>query len=466
MAQDGARRKVGTIHQLKDGTWSVRVSRGTRADGSRRTAYARVSGTREDAEAAAVRLASEMGRAVHAWSGLTLSQYYWGVFRDHPSCNGTVRAPSTLEQYDGVFRRSIEPTLGDRDLSGLRHADMKACVLDSTAPRKTKVVLRAVMRSAYDDGLTDERPFDRRIATPPVTRQKQLRAWDAQEAAEALKRLDGYPDPMVEAYAILGLSGLRCEEAMAVAPRDIHAVDFYDPATGTAGRSLVADVTHTYTQAGGVRPVAKNAFSHRGVPIAARGRASLLRIMNATRPDDPAEVEGWREHEDGEPELLPADVPVGQGVPRAWDEAHPAGHAAPHLRDADAGGGPPGHARVPSARPHGAQDRLRPLHAPRRGLCGDGRAGRGRPHAALTRRLGILGPTVRDGAPGTLHKEPVPSLPIAYGCARGPLLRYLCTPLRSERGKQKGQAHGLTCENDGGPAEIRTRNPGIMSPLR
>ena len=82
---------------------------------------------------------------------------------------------------------------------------------------------------------------------------------------------------------------------MAVAPRDVHAVDFYDPATGTAGRSLVADVTHTYTQAGGVRPVAKNAFSHRGVPIAARGRARLLRIMNATRPGDPSEVEEWRE---------------------------------------------------------------------------------------------------------------------------------------------------------------------------
>ena len=294
MAQDRTRRKLGTIHQLKDGTWSVRVSRGTNANGSRRTATVRVSGARGDAEAAAVRLASEMGRAVSAWSGLTLSQYYWGVFRDHPSCNGTVRAPSTLEQYDGVFRRSVEPVLGDRDLSGLRHEDMKACILDSSAPRKTKVVLRAIMRSAYDDGLTSEKPFDRRIVTPPVTKQKQERAWNAQEAAEALRKLDGYPDPMIEAYAILGLSGLRCEEAMGTAPRDVHAVDYYDAATGKAGRSLVVDVTQTYTQAGGVRQVAKNAFSHRSVPVVIQGRARLLRIMNATKPDDPEALEEWR----------------------------------------------------------------------------------------------------------------------------------------------------------------------------
>lgn len=294
MAQDATRRKLGTIRALKDGTWSVRVTRGSRADGRARTACERVRGTYADAEAAAIRLAAEMGRAVNAWSGLTLSQYYWGVFRDHPSCNGTVRAPSTLEQYDGVFRRSIEPVLGGRDLSGLRHEDMKACILDSSAPRKTKVVLRAIMRSAYDDGLTNEKPFDRRIVTPPVTKQKQQRAWDAQEAAEALRKLDGYADPMIEAYAILGLSGLRCEEAMGTAPRDVHAVDFYDAATGTAGRSLVADVTQTYTQAGGVRQVAKNAFSHRSMPIAVQGRGRLLRIMNATRPDNPEAVEEWR----------------------------------------------------------------------------------------------------------------------------------------------------------------------------
>lgn len=295
MAQEAPRRKLGTIRALKDGTWSVRVSRGTKADGTRRTASLRVTGTRTDAEAACIRLASEMGRAVNAWSGLTLSQYYWGVFRHHPSCNGTVRAPSTLEQYDGVFRRSVEPALGDRDLSGLRHEDMKACILDSSAPRKTKVVLRAIMRSAYDDGLTNEKPFDRRIVTPPVTKQKQERAWNAQEAAEALRKLDGYSDPMIEAYAILGLSGLRCEEAMGTAPRDVHAVDFYDATTGTAGRSLVADVTQTYTQAGGVRQVAKNAFSHRSVPIVIQGRARLLRIMNATKPDDPEGIAEWRD---------------------------------------------------------------------------------------------------------------------------------------------------------------------------
>lgn len=82
---------------------------------------------------------------------------------------------------------------------------------------------------------------------------------------------------------------------MGVAPRDVHAVDYYDAATGKAGRSLVADITQTYTQAGGVRQVAKNAFSHRSVPIVIQGRARLLRIMNASKPEGPEGIAEWRD---------------------------------------------------------------------------------------------------------------------------------------------------------------------------
>lgn len=172
--------------------------------------------------------------------------------------------------------RNVLPVIGHVPPSKITHGDVKATVL----------------ASAYDDELMDERPFRRRITTPQ--RKKPQRApWTAQEAVAALGAMRGRP---LEAYLILGLSGLRMEESLGISPADIVPQATYDLVTGTEVRTLTLMVRRKYTDADGLVDEAKNEVSVRERPAIVAGRDRLLARVAATRPDpgDPAAVEACR----------------------------------------------------------------------------------------------------------------------------------------------------------------------------
>ena len=267
----------------------MRVSRGYRADGKRRTVSEHVDGTFEDAEAACARIASQMGRSLSAGGSLTLRQYYEGVFRNGLSVRGEPRSNATLRDYDSQMRRFFLPAIGDVPISRIRHEQVKQAVLSAVSPKKCKVAVRAVLNAAYDDGVIAEKPMTRRIVTPQA-RRPQVEPWSALEAAEALRLFLGHP---LEAYLILGLSGLRLEESLGVTPRDVEPREAFDIVTGTVERSLVVSVRNTYTDADGFKSGAKNDFSVRDVPVIVAGRDRLLAIIAASRPEDPALLEAW-----------------------------------------------------------------------------------------------------------------------------------------------------------------------------
>lgn len=285
----GKRRKIGSIKPSPGGGWDVRVSRGYRADGKRRIVCEHVDGSYEDAEAACARIASQMGRSLSVGGSLTLRQYYEGVFRHGNSVRGEPRSNATLRDHDSQMRRFVLPAIGDVPISRIRHGQVKQAVLSARSPKKCKVAVRAVLNAAYDDGLIPEKPMTRRIVTPQRHRE-QMEPWSALEASEALALFTGHP---LEAYLILGLSGLRLEESLGVTPRDVEPRDAYDIVTGTVERSLVVTVRHTYTDADGFKDGAKNDFSKREVPVIVSGRERLLSIIAASRPVEPEEVEAW-----------------------------------------------------------------------------------------------------------------------------------------------------------------------------
>lgn len=289
MPREGGRRKMGCIVRVAEGKWRVIVRRGTSADGGQRNLSRVVYGTRQDAEVECARLASELSRSLGAGESITLSQYYWGIFRSAPSVRGEARSRSTLRGYDSQMRRFVLPMLGDRRVGSITHDQLRAAVLSAASPKSCKTALRAVMNAAYDDGLIDEKPFTRRIVTPQ-RRREQIPAWNAAEAAAALSALEGDP---LEAYLILGLSGLRLEEALGVSPSDVTAQETYDIVTGETVRSLTVSVRRTYTDADGLREKTKTAFSARTVPVVVAGRDRLLEILAASRPEDPAAVAEW-----------------------------------------------------------------------------------------------------------------------------------------------------------------------------
>ena len=173
-----------------------------------------------------------MSQAAHA--GVTLDMYYWAVFRDSPSTRGKPRSRASLREYDGQMCNYISPVLGSIDISEITHDMMRSCIERSGAPAKTKTTLRAVMRRAFDDGWVTVEPFRRRVIAPKA-KQAPVEPWSIPEAAEALRRLaasDDRADLVMNAYLILGLSGLRKEEALAVRPCDLKVTTTYDFATG------------------------------------------------------------------------------------------------------------------------------------------------------------------------------------------------------------------------------------------
>ena len=189
MAQsERKRRRAGSYREVRPGVWEVRASKGRRADGGRRTVSRTVEGSELDAEIEAARLVAELGGAANLGESLTLEQFYWGIFRKSDSNRGKPRSAATLRQYDSQMVRNVLPAIGHIPLSKLTHGDIKAAVLASTAPALTKRTLRAVLLSAYDDELMDERPFRRRITTPQ-RRKPQRALWTAQEAVAALSAM-------------------------------------------------------------------------------------------------------------------------------------------------------------------------------------------------------------------------------------------------------------------------------------
>lgn len=286
---------TGTVER-RGGSWRVRV-RGNGLDMSR--TYRGI--TREEAEARKVALMQSAGGVASAAdAAMTVSDYYWGIFRDKPSVRGKPRGEATTRWYDGSMTRYVLPQMGDVRLRDVSHALIRRVIYSAASPANCKRALSAVLRSAYDDGLLDERPLDRRV---PVHRERKPQAlpWSRFEAMAALEAArDATPD--IELYCVLGLSGLRKEECLGARPLDIREQSTYSVVTGEEVRTMTVSVSRTYTDEGGWAEGAKNDFSVRTVPVLAAGRdrvrARLVELRAA------AEAEG-RADEWAEGRLIP-----------------------------------------------------------------------------------------------------------------------------------------------------------------
>lgn len=276
-------RQIGHVEWVAPGEAWLRVERGTNADGSRRIRRERFIGTEEEARARCAAIAVEMGREPSRFDGMTLATFYFAVFRGSDSVRGTPRSANTLRWYDECMR-PVLARIGGRPVASLTHAEVAETVRSCGSPHNAKVTLRAVLRSAYDHGLLDEMPMTRRIPTHRE-RKPQEEPWSRHEVTLALSRIDR-PDLM--AYAVLGLSGLRMEEALGARPRDLHETTTYDYATGDSVDTMTVTVARTYTDRGGWAEETKNPQSRRVVPVFFEGRG-LLRDYVASLPHD----EGW-----------------------------------------------------------------------------------------------------------------------------------------------------------------------------
>ena len=145
------RSRVGSKRQLPNGRWCVTVSHGYRSDGSRRT-LSRVVDTEDEADAAIVALRTELGSSPAAGERMTLDAYFWGVFVPRKEAS---RTKATVD-YGGMQVNSI-PRSAIRTWASTLPAQ--------SAPSYVRA-LRAVLRSAWEDGLIAQEPMRGRLDLP------------------------------------------------------------------------------------------------------------------------------------------------------------------------------------------------------------------------------------------------------------------------------------------------------------
>ena len=259
------RSRLGSKRQRPDGSWEVRVTHGRRRDGSPRT-VSRVVATEGEADAAIVALAAEMGRSPSMGDPMTVDAYFWGVFVPRKEAS---RTRATVDFYTSSYRTHIAETFGQLPLDAVPKATIRTWAAQLPAQSAPAYVraLRAVLRSAWEDGLVPEEPMRGRLDLPSRD-TRPAPVWTAEQAADALSRLRGAD---VEPLALIMVgAGLSASES--------RALDW---------ESLSADcsevtVEGAYTQRDGMKGP-KTARRYRTVPVLGVC-AARLRELRATGP--------------------------------------------------------------------------------------------------------------------------------------------------------------------------------------
>jgi len=231
----------GHIHKrvraTKDGrqttTWYVVVDLTRGPDGRRRQKWHGGFRTRKEAEVARARLANEMHSGLYIEPS-KVALHEWVESSWLPTMRSQVK-PSTWDSYMRNLRLHVLPVLGSRTLrqitplvlNGL-YADLMAAGKQTRAggglaPKTVRYVhatLHKVLADAVDSGLLQTNPADRaRPPKPRVSRQREMRVWDAVQLAEFLAQVEGHP--LQAAFHMAAMTGMRRGEGLGLRWHDV-----------------------------------------------------------------------------------------------------------------------------------------------------------------------------------------------------------------------------------------------------
>ena len=264
MALSHNRSKLGSKREVRPDVWQIRVSSGTREDGSRRTAYRTVRGNEVMADAAIVRLADEMGRCLSVGDAMTLDTYFWGYFSPMKHATTTNANANT---YDSHYRSHIAPHFGQWDLARIGNLEIQRWINQlppQSAPNYVRT-LRAILNQAHFDHLKDDAPMggEYRYKMPRGRRNTPLPVWGAQEVGLAMQRLRG--EQLYPLFLVMAGCGLSRSEALALDWEDIswNRVLMMD---GVEHWSAMVTVKAAFTAEDGMKGP-KNDRRYRSIPM-------------------------------------------------------------------------------------------------------------------------------------------------------------------------------------------------------
>ncbi len=264
LSHNSSRSKLGSKREVRPGVWEIRVSNGYRDDGTRRIAYKTVHGNEIEADAAIVRLASEMGRCLTVGDAMTLDTYFWGYFSPMKHASTTNANANT---YDAHYRAHIAPHFGHWDLARIDNVEIQRWINDlppQSAPNYVRT-LRAILNQAHFDHMKEDAPMggEYKYRMPRGRRNTPLPVWGAYEVGRALTLLKG--EQLYPLWLVMVGCGFSRSEALALDWDDIEWSD----CTGIDGNkhwTAIVKVSAAFTADDGMKEP-KNDRRYRAVPM-------------------------------------------------------------------------------------------------------------------------------------------------------------------------------------------------------
>lgn len=216
-------RKVGQIIARGDRRWLIRVYLGRDHETKKRNYHNRtIHGSMREAQAYLTRKLRErdLGRDLEG-AKITLTEYCdrWLESAVKPRVRD-----KTYQDYEGMLRRYVRPTLGARILAALRPLDLQATYLQmidrglsARTVRYTHVVLRSALRQAVRWRLLLENPADG-IKMPQQPRT-EMRVLTVDQARTFLQSAAATPYCQVLALALT--TGMRPSEYLGLKWQDV-----------------------------------------------------------------------------------------------------------------------------------------------------------------------------------------------------------------------------------------------------
>lgn len=154
----GRRRRFGTVRQLKSGRWQARYR--DPVTGQLRSAE-ETYGTKTDAEVALTHIEADITRG--QWADPDAGKVHFGAYATAWLKDRKLAARSR-ERHESVIRVHLLPTFGERSLSSITTAQVRAwrtaCLERTGEPTVVKAyqIMRAILNTAVDDELIRRNP--------------------------------------------------------------------------------------------------------------------------------------------------------------------------------------------------------------------------------------------------------------------------------------------------------------------
>lgn len=208
---------------------------------------------------------------------LTLDEYFYNFFLPGLEVDGRTKA--TIDDYKRSYERLIQPFHGSKKIDRIKEDAVRRLIRESKTPKKALVTYRSVLNRAKDDELIPKR-IDLKGIKFEKPQRKAKSPWTPSEALDAARRLEG--EELVELAFLIGMSGLRREEMLAIRPCDMSFI-VRQGKDGNETKNLILNITHAYTDIDGFKTT-KTPESIRQVAVIPLFQERLLELVEATKP--------------------------------------------------------------------------------------------------------------------------------------------------------------------------------------